>query len=308
MSIFVKVKKKFTCEHIARCILKCNLKVPDFLWVVWREGRRGTFTTTSTDMAGLTFSVRITLSVLHLPFYFEAPLLTLPPETPLWIRCIYRPPSLSLLNRRSLRAWDSCRRAQKLVTRLHIHTPPHHSSMCTWTQSQHPHVRSPFVFSLFVFSPVISRYLYTDPLHCNMTYLLLRLLKDDLKEYAYAARLAGLVYGIASGMNAILVSKIVWSLGGWWSGCGGEGALPERLWQNVEAAWVFFGGGGDLHKSPLAVAAFAANTNSVCHCGEVQAFLWRGTVGWAQMFQIEVTVYSWNEVKKMSRCCLFVSR
>lgn len=40
-----------------------------------------------------------------------------------------------------------------------------------------------------------------------MTYLLLMLLKDDLKEYTYAARLAGLVYGLASGMNAILVSK-----------------------------------------------------------------------------------------------------
>ncbi|XP_076142122.1 insulin-degrading enzyme isoform X2 [Alosa pseudoharengus] len=51
-----------------------------------------------------------------------------------------------------------------------------------------------------------SRYLYTDPVHCNMTYLFLRLLKDDLKEYTYAARLAGLVYGIASGMNAILLS------------------------------------------------------------------------------------------------------
>ncbi|XP_061692661.1 insulin-degrading enzyme isoform X2 [Syngnathoides biaculeatus] len=51
-----------------------------------------------------------------------------------------------------------------------------------------------------------SRYLYADPLHCNMTYLLLRLLKDDLREYTYAARLAGLVYGIASGMNAILLS------------------------------------------------------------------------------------------------------
>uniref|UniRef100_A0A8C9VPF6 Insulin-degrading enzyme n=1 Tax=Scleropages formosus TaxID=113540 RepID=A0A8C9VPF6_SCLFO len=46
-----------------------------------------------------------------------------------------------------------------------------------------------------------SRYLYTDPLHCNMSYLFLRLLKDDLKEYTYAARLSGLVYGIASGMN-----------------------------------------------------------------------------------------------------------
>ncbi|XDV49923.1 hypothetical protein PO909_019079 [Leuciscus waleckii] len=51
-----------------------------------------------------------------------------------------------------------------------------------------------------------SRYLYADPLHCNMTYLFLRLLKDDLREYTYAARLAGLVYGIASGMNAILLS------------------------------------------------------------------------------------------------------
>ncbi len=63
-----------------------------------------------------------------------------------------------------------------------------------------------FCFCSF-FSPSISRYLYADPLHCNMTYLLLRLLKDDLKEYTYAARLAGLVYGVASGMNAILVSK-----------------------------------------------------------------------------------------------------
>lgn len=74
----------------------------------------------------------------------------------------------------------------------------------TLTHSQHAHI---FLFSLFFSPPSISRYLYTDPLHCNMTYLLLRLLKDDLKEYTYAARLAGLVYGVASGMNAILVSK-----------------------------------------------------------------------------------------------------
>ncbi|XP_063047624.1 insulin-degrading enzyme isoform X2 [Engraulis encrasicolus] len=51
-----------------------------------------------------------------------------------------------------------------------------------------------------------SRYLYTDPVHCNMTYLFLRLLKDDLKEYTYAARLAGLAYGVASAMNAILLT------------------------------------------------------------------------------------------------------
>ncbi|KAM9366027.1 insulin-degrading enzyme isoform 2-T2 [Pholidichthys leucotaenia] len=51
-----------------------------------------------------------------------------------------------------------------------------------------------------------SRYLYADPQHCNMAYLLFRLLKDELKEYTYAARLAGLVYGVASGMNAIRLS------------------------------------------------------------------------------------------------------
>lgn len=69
--------------------------------------------------------------------------------------------------------------------------------------------KSPFSntrVSFFFFSVFVSRYLYADPLHCNMTYLFLRLLKDDLKEYTYAARLAGLSYGIASGMNAILVS------------------------------------------------------------------------------------------------------
>lgn len=79
-----------------------------------------------------------------------------------------------------------------------------------------------FLFVLCSFPPLISRYLYTDPLHCNMTYLLLRLMKDDLKEYTYAARLAGLVYGIASGMNAILVSNGV--LG------GGLEALSVQGW------------------------------------------------------------------------------
>ncbi|XP_051946151.1 insulin-degrading enzyme-like isoform X2 [Xyrauchen texanus] len=51
-----------------------------------------------------------------------------------------------------------------------------------------------------------SRYLYADPLHCNMTYLFLKLLKDDLREYTYAASLAGLVYDIDFGMNALLLS------------------------------------------------------------------------------------------------------
>ncbi|XP_032409047.1 insulin-degrading enzyme isoform X2 [Xiphophorus hellerii] len=51
-----------------------------------------------------------------------------------------------------------------------------------------------------------SRYLYTDPVHCNMTYLFLRLLKDNLREYAYPARLAGLVYDTSSVMNALTLS------------------------------------------------------------------------------------------------------
>lgn len=96
---------------------------------------------------------------------------------------------------------------KKPVVRLHIHTLSftlliHHIHLYVSTYSQ------PASFFL-LFPPFfsISRYLYVDPLHCNMTYLLLRLLKDDLKEYTYAARLAGLVYGVASGMNAILVSK-----------------------------------------------------------------------------------------------------
>lgn len=55
--------------------------------------------------------------------------------------------------------------------------------------------------------PSISRYLYADPVHCNMTCLLFRLLKDDLKEYTYAAGLAGLVYDVSSGKNALLVSS-----------------------------------------------------------------------------------------------------
>jgi hypothetical protein len=68
-----------------------------------------------------------------------------------------------------------------------------------------PHLRYQSISSVFLF---VSRYLYADPLHCNMTYLFIRLLKDDLKEYTYAARLSGLSYAIASGMNAILVSKM----------------------------------------------------------------------------------------------------
>lgn len=90
-----------------------------------------------------------------------------------------------------------------------------------------------------------------------MTYLLLRLLKDDLKEYTYAARLAGLVYGIASGMNAILVSKPfeVW----------GRAGTPKRaLLRGSGRMWKLLGFLEDLYKSLLA-AAFPTNTNLICH-------------------------------------------
>ena len=129
---------------------------------------------------------------------------------------------------------------RQLVTRLHIHTliillilvffplwlaTPH---------SQH------FICSFF---PPISRYLYTDPLHCNMTYLLLRLLKDDLKEYTYAARLAGLVYGVASGRNAILVSKLFEfgrEVGHQWMVC--SAAATEWNWLGgLRSIWTYEG-------------------------------------------------------------------
>lgn len=85
------------------------------------------------------------------------------------------------------------------ILRLHIHT----LRSCFFTIMSLLEVSKHF----FCFS-FVSRYIYADPLHCNMTYLFIRLLKDDLKEYTYAARLSGLSYAIASGMNAILVSKM----------------------------------------------------------------------------------------------------
>lgn len=224
--------------------------------------------------------VSLFLSASHFPFltkHFAFKLFCLPfIQTALWIRRTYRPSSLSLSNRRSLRTktvavgWKSWSQGCIYILLLLIILPILALfRLCTWTHSQHAHVQYFFVFSLFVFFPFISRYLYTDPLHCNMTYLLLRLLKDDLKEYAYAARLAGLVYGIASGMNAILVSKAVWSLGRGERGRH-RGLCREAL---AECGGCSFFWGEDLHKSLLdAAAAFAANTKSICHRGKVESF------------------------------------
>lgn len=45
-----------------------------------------------------------------------------------------------------------------------------------------------------------------DPLHCNMAYLYLELLKDSLNEYAYAAELAGLNYDLQNTVYGMYVS------------------------------------------------------------------------------------------------------
>ncbi|XP_008320371.2 insulin-degrading enzyme isoform X1 [Cynoglossus semilaevis] len=51
-----------------------------------------------------------------------------------------------------------------------------------------------------------SPFAYVDPLHCNMAYLYLELLKDSLNEYAYAAELAGLNYDLQSTVYGMYLS------------------------------------------------------------------------------------------------------
>lgn len=135
---------------------------------------------------------------------------------------------------------SSCRLVPEL--RLHIHTlsvVPLNPFLFVLSWPFHTNI-TPFVPPLpFSFFHPGSRYLYADPLHCNMTYLFLRLLKDDLREYTYAARLAGLVYGIASGMNAILVSTVISpSLFGEMGGVLGEGWSLQLF--SVPVACLFF--------------------------------------------------------------------
>lgn len=55
---------------------------------------------------------------------------------------------------------------------------------------------------MFSFSP----FAYVDPLHCNMAYLYIELLKDSLNEYAYAAELAGLNYDLQNTVYGMYVS------------------------------------------------------------------------------------------------------
>jgi len=51
-----------------------------------------------------------------------------------------------------------------------------------------------------------SPFAYVDPLHCNMAYLYLELLKDSLNEYAYAAELAGLNYDLQNTIYGMFVN------------------------------------------------------------------------------------------------------
>ncbi|CAL8256778.1 unnamed protein product [Lota lota] len=51
-----------------------------------------------------------------------------------------------------------------------------------------------------------SPFAYVDPLHCNMAYLYLELLKDSLNEYAYAAELAGLNYDLQNTIYGMYLS------------------------------------------------------------------------------------------------------
>uniref|UniRef100_A0A673HXW9 Insulin-degrading enzyme-like n=1 Tax=Sinocyclocheilus rhinocerous TaxID=307959 RepID=A0A673HXW9_9TELE len=54
-----------------------------------------------------------------------------------------------------------------------------------------------------------SPFAYVDPLHCNMAYLYLELLKDSLNEYAYAAELAGLNYDLQNTVYGMYVSILI---------------------------------------------------------------------------------------------------
>lgn len=75
---------------------------------------------------------------------------------------------------------------------------------------ERPHItlgsnKSAILLSTFSSSP----FAYVDPLHCNMAYLYLELLKDSLNEYAYAAELAGLSYDLQNTIYGMYVSTHV---------------------------------------------------------------------------------------------------
>lgn len=79
---------------------------------------------------------------------------------------------------------------------------PYISSSLTVWKCAALHVCTLFDHCHFLYSP----FAYVDPLHCNMAYLYLELLKDSLNEYAYAAELAGLNYDLQNTVYGMYVS------------------------------------------------------------------------------------------------------
>lgn len=63
-----------------------------------------------------------------------------------------------------------------------------------------------FMYCCDQYNSFCSPFAYVDPLHCNMAYLYLELLKDSLNEYAYAAELAGLNYDLQNTVYGMYVS------------------------------------------------------------------------------------------------------
>lgn len=74
--------------------------------------------------------------------------------------------------------------------------------MCRVTYCTDQYLYPLFDHCHFLYSP----FAYVDPLHCNMAYLYLELLKDSLNEYAYAAELAGLNYDLQNTVYGMYVS------------------------------------------------------------------------------------------------------
>lgn len=67
-------------------------------------------------------------------------------------------------------------------------------------------LRNNFILHVSLSTFSSSPFAYVDPLHCNMAYLYLELLKDSLNEYAYAAELAGLNYDLQNTIYGMYVS------------------------------------------------------------------------------------------------------
>jgi len=62
---------------------------------------------------------------------------------------------------------------------------------------------------MFVLFLIYSPFAYMDPLSCNFTYMFIKLFRDSLNEYTYAADLAGLLWELNSFKYGITVSTYI---------------------------------------------------------------------------------------------------